>query len=344
MTVQTPTGRPIQDPRALRKTLWFALIVVGVFHCAVATAHGPSPSTCTPQDRSQSPNHFESDPAHDKDFVLLYQITGISKGGPVPVLEQLGLRLAKISYEGRFGMKKEPNTPRARTLDTMPPLPSTHIIQRAARMIEKEGPLIPGDYTVLDIEAWPIGLQVNDHFAIESMTRYLRVLDAVRTELPNRKFGNYGLPIHRARKASLQPPGSPLRETWARRNTLMQPLADSLDLFHPSLYTFEYEDIGQWEAYATAHIKESKRLARRGQPIIPFIWPQYHNRSKYSGVFLSGAFWRAQLDLLLREADGAFIWSNQSNLDSRSREWIRATEEFLCYAVSLGITVNANFD
>lgn len=281
-----------------------------------------------------------------RDFLILYQFTKLDKGRYVPRLDELGLRLGKISYERRLGVERVRDGKRlpAKQATVEIEVPSRRILERAAGKITEEGDMVPRSMTILDIEAWHIDHQVSDELAQLSAGKYISVIRQMRELLPGRSFGNYGLPVYRDRKAIKDGPSSTAYLDWQKRNGQMQALADELDVFHPTLYTFELEDFDYWQRYASAHVLEARKLASRRQPVVPFIWPQYHNRSRYSGRFLSKEFWRLQLETMLNVADGVFIWSNQKSLGDETDGWWQATTEFVRQARDDGISINACID
>ena len=274
--------------------------------------------------------------AATRDFTMLYQFTRINGANEIPALENLGLELGKLMYEGAFRFKRNKN---GDYISTEPPADLPYLIERAARMIKGGGKRYPSDYTILDIEVWPVGLSVSDETAREHMDRYLSMFRSLRQHLPSRRIGNYGMPVYREYRASVSGAGAEDYYRWTARNDLLQPLADEFDVFYPSLYAFQKGQPDRWVAYAVAHIRESRRLARRGQPVIAFIWPQYHNNSSYEGVFIDYDFWLLQLNTLLQHADGVFIWSNQDRL-STSSGWYRATKDFVESLPDRGVTIN----
>lgn len=265
----------------------------------------------------------DSPRARDR-FPIYYQMTRINAGYPVPSLDKIGLKPIRIAYHGRFGIdaSRAPAELAAFRL-------RLENLKKAASAIRNEEELAPSNFTILDIEIWPVDTNVSDDVAKASVEKYANVVKTLRALLPGREFGYYGLPVGRDYRASISDPLSSEYGRWQARNDLMAPLADQTDIFMPSLYSFNFEAHDEWETYARAHIRESRRLATRGQKVIPFIWPYYHDRSRWKGRPISAVMWRRQLDLLAELADGVFIWSNDSNPIDEKTPWVNATREFL---------------
>ena len=318
------------------------LLVLSVSPKFVPAAHDPGSTAQLPDTaatgvgrRPDAPNPPSIDPSLVPDeFTILYQFTRLNRGNAVADARELPIRLAKLSYEGRFGFTKQHRK------NHSGPLPSGAILDRAAMKIIEEGAKIPARYTILDIELWKTARHINAAQAQRNSGKYLRVVREMRRRLPDRRFGYYGLPVYRHYRESLKHPSGAEFKAWQRRNDLLQPLADELDIFCPSLYTFNRDAVEEWEAYARAHVSEARRLARNGQEVLPFIWPMYHNRSKYGGEEISYEFWLAQLTTLAEIADGVFIWSNHEREDFAQTGWWRATRDFIAALERAGVRVN----
>src|SRR5690606_15270403 len=113
------------------------------------------------------------------------------------------------------------------------------------------------------------------------------------------------------------------------KNSRLMPLADAVDVLFPSLYAFDLDEAA-WVRYAEENLAEARRF---GKPVIAFLWPQVHGSSARHGhEFVSGDFWRVQLETVYRHADGFVIWTPHGNerteFDPRAGWWL-ATREFL---------------
>ena len=81
-------------------------------------------------------------------------------------------------------------------------------------------------------------------------------------------------------------------------------------------------------------------MATRNQPVIAFIWPEYHNRSRYPDELIAREFWRIQLETLFEIADGVIIWSNQEESIDTGSGWWQATVEFVDRLERAGVSIN----
>lgn len=110
-------------------------------------------------------------------------------------------------------------------------------------------------------------------------------------------------------------------KAWAAQNDTMRPLVASVFTLYPSLYTF-YDNQAGWTKYALANIAEARRIAD-GKPVLPFLWPQYHNSAppKLAFTFIDTAFWQLQLQTVYDSADGLVIWGGWDFANGRSAEW-----------------------
>ncbi|HWL71732.1 MAG TPA: hypothetical protein VNS22_25595, partial [Geminicoccus sp.] len=75
----------------------------------------------------------------------------------------------------------------------------------------------------------------------------------------------------------------------------------------PSLYTIT-ENRDQWVTFAKANIAEARKY---GKPVIPFVWPQYHDTMLGKGTeYLPIKFWELQLNTIYELSDGIAIWGS----------------------------------
>ena len=176
---------------------------------------------------------------------------------------------------------------------------------------------------IIDIEHWDV--KGDDASAHESITKYIRVIDLMRTECPELKFGYYAtLPIRDYWSVVGNRPAQ--LKAWQKNNRRLQELADHVDAVFPSLYTF-YPDEAGWKVYAKQNLQEARRYKK---PVYAFLWPEYHDSNKeLAGKNIPGKFWAAQLRLCRREADGIIIWGGYKKDWDPTAEWWKETEAFL---------------
>lgn len=176
---------------------------------------------------------------------------------------------------------------------------------------------------VLDIENVPM----------RSWTTLARIVELFRGELPDRRIGLY---------ATIPPLG--YWDVVVDRPVMRSPdeekeidvLARTVDATFPSLYV-HYADVGGWIKYA----KTVLRVARTyGKPVYPFIWPQYHDGNKELGrMFVNSNIWKAVLETVVAEADGAVLWGGWRDREGRrmgwdpNAEWWLVTKEVLAQRV-----------
>lgn len=99
-----------------------------------------------------------------------------------------------------------------------------------------------------------------------------------------------------------------------------------MDAFFPSLYTFDDNRAG-WEKRAQAAQAEARALDAK-KPIYFYLWPQCHDGSVKALRYVSGDYWKFQLETARRYGNGVVLWSPSHYVwDERSRWWA-ATREF----------------
>lgn len=181
----------------------------------------------------------------------------------------------------------------------------------------------------IDIEHWP--LTGPPATTADSVNKYRTVLNWFRVSAPpGLKIGFYGVaPIRDYWDVVLQGKGSPRYTAWQKQNDAVAPIAQSVDVLFPSIYTF-YDDQKGWQTYAIAQIAEARRYAG-GKPVYVFLWPQYHGSNKVLGnTFLPGAYWRMELETARKYADGIVIWccSTHEKWNGNAPWWLE-TQAFL---------------
>jgi hypothetical protein len=155
----------------------------------------------------------------------------------------------------------------------------------------------------IDIEHF--NLSGTDIEAKDAINFYEQVLGWIREANSDAKIGFFGtLPICDYWRA-IRERNSREYASWFMENKRLDALADAVDIFFPCLYTF-YNRPVEWEQYAKANIHLAKRW---GKPILPFVWPRYHQSNLLLGLkFLSQDYWAEELRFVKSEADGVVVW------------------------------------
>jgi hypothetical protein len=193
------------------------------------------------------------------------------------------------------------------------------------------------DVVVLDIEVYKFTGTTTVTDWNNNINKLKSVIAVFKQEMPNTKIGYYLLMPERNWLAACGDPRKRVARTasWHDRNLRLQPLADAVDIIFPSLYTF-YDDLASqtcWQSYAKANIAEAKMY---GKPVWPFIWMKYHSNGKW----ISGAFWKVQLETIYNNANGVVIWSAATATDpwSWTAPWWVETKNFMTAKSLLPVT------
>lgn len=195
----------------------------------------------------------------------------------------------------------------------------------------------PAKIAVLDIEAWPVrGYRYRPWIVESSLDKYLTLLDWAGAVRPDLVWGMFGRLPTSDYLASVSDPGSRKFKQWQKENDRMVRLAERVKLAFPSFYTYEKEP-SQWLKSVNAKRKELARIY--DGPVYGFIWPQYFDHKPADQSlwldFITGDFWRLQLETVCNIADGVVIWGGW-DFDKRRRakwndnaEWWKVTKKFI---------------
>ncbi|WP_159718344.1 hypothetical protein [Geminicoccus flavidas] len=83
-------------------------------------------------------------------------------------------------------------------------------------------------------------------------------------------------------------------------NEKMRRLTAEVDVIFPFLYA-PYEDRQDWLTYARANIAEARKY---NKPVIPVIWPQYHDTTPGIGTtYMPIKFWEIQMKEIYNLSD-----------------------------------------
>ena len=202
-------------------------------------------------------------------------------------------------------------------------LPDIVAVQAVAREAQQKGSEI-----VLDIEHWP--LKGSPDSVRDSLTKYMTVLEWFRAAAPPRwPIGYYGAPPIVDYGRALRRIPDPLYLSWMAENDQIRPLADAVDAFFPSIYTFDAKQ-ADWKKYAIAQIAEARRNGN-GKPVYVFMWPQYHESATPASLvhtYLPADYWLLQLQTARDYADGIVLWGNRSEWVPNA-PWWNATIAFM---------------
>lgn len=234
-----------------------------------------------------------------------------------PDLSAYGIEPITMAYAGKFGADWHKQSDR---------LPNAESVQAVAREMQNKGRVV-----VLDIEHWP--LKGSPDLVRNSVTKYITVLEWFRAVAPGLSLGYYGAPPIRDYWKAIKDPSTQEHKTWMAENDQIRSLANAVDAYFPSLYTF-YADQEGWKKYALAQIKESRRYGN-GKPVYVFLWPQYHESNRLlGGSFLPEDYWLLELETAKQYADGVVIWggwgkNNRPAQWDETAPWWKVTKEFI---------------
>lgn len=280
------------------------MATMGPFVIGLATWFGLTLSTAL----GQSPPSPKSFPVFDA--------TGYSNK---PDLSMYGIKPIVLAYSAEFG----PDWYKYQDV-----LPDLSMVQALAQQKAQQ----KGQLVVLDIEHWP--LNGSPDLVRSSLAKYMTVIEWFRKAAPGLSLGYYGAPPLRDYSRAIQDPSSQGHQSWLKENDQVHSLAGAVDVFFPSLYTFD-EDQAGWKRYAIAQIQEARRYGK-GKPVYVFLWPQYHDANvSLGGYFLSAEYWHLQLETAKEHADGIVIWGGWDTklhkplLWDDNAPWWKVTQSFL---------------
>jgi hypothetical protein len=183
--------------------------------------------------------------------------------------------------------------------------------------------LTPNVPVCIDIENWDNTGKRKD--VMSSIAKLSKVFAKFHAVQPNAKVGIYSfLPVRDYQRA-IGLYGTKRKDEWLRENLALKPLASSVDIVFPSLYTFDGDYAG-WKKYAIENIKEARKY---GRPVYVFLMPVYHPAAKLAGQYLPADFWRLQLETCRQYADGVVIYHGSKTLWDDNAPWWLETVKFL---------------
>jgi hypothetical protein len=225
-----------------------------------------------------------------------------------PDLSSFGVPRCKVIYESALVTK-----------DKQAPLPTEKLRALAATLTAGPVPV------VLDIETWP--LRGDKAERERNAPRLITVIDTLRQARPDLQFGYYGEVPERTYWPLVRPGSGEKLRAWEAGNEMaLTDIAPHVDAVFPSLYTF-YEDQEGWKTYATGMLKAARKFQK---PVYAFLWPKFHDRKgKLKDQYLSGDYWKMELELCHRLADGVVIWNSESKPWDPEAAWWKETVGFV---------------
>jgi len=192
------------------------------------------------------------------------------------------------------------------------------------------------EFIVLDIEHWPVQGYPNLYIR-NSINKYKKFYSTAKEHFSKSKLGYFGGPIPISNfTRSIQPKDSKLYKVWSEDNDRLKDLGNSTDILFPSAYTYT-ESIDDWNIHFHSMLEQAKKF--NPKKIYFFLWPQYFDHKptpkKLHLKFIPSHYWKHQLSMALKHADGVIIWGgwdfknkDKMNWDDNAEWWI-ITKEFI---------------
>ncbi len=218
-----------------------------------------------------------------------------------PNLSTYGLKPITIIYGGNFWEHKS-------HLNQLP-----H--ERRAKQLAREA-AAASKLVCIDIENWEVA--GDDATVASSVEKYALLMKWFQQATPDVQHGYYGvLPVVDYWRAIAPGASQPYR-AWQADNARLQPIAATVDVVFPSLYTY-YPDPQAWVRFAIRQIRAAKKY---GKPVYPFLWPQYHDSNpQLGGQYLPADYWKLELETVIAHADGVVIWGGWDLKRDRPAKW-----------------------
>ncbi|MCE5267739.1 MAG: hyaluronidase [Planctomycetaceae bacterium] len=170
---------------------------------------------------------------------------------------------------------------------------------------------------VLDIEGIP--LSGDPKVVKPRFTLFATLAKWAKEAAPDRIVGYYGHGLF---------PERPAKQYKAEAKELAAPV----DAFFPSMYVFN-DNREAWRKKLADVVAEARRIAP-GKPVYPFVWPQYHDGTPQQFQFVTGEYWRWQLDTIRQcGADGVVLWGARrypnAHVWNEQADWWQETLRFM---------------
>lgn len=310
---------PFSQFRSSRQPTGFHKITMINFNARGWAPTIPTPGTQLTFDRiALHKSEVFPDASVQPPSMMVYNALGefAAPGGPaLPQFEtQLGFKCIRFALPGhrydmvnrRYGVELHANQ-----------ISQTEVMA-IARDLAKYS---PNCLVSLDLEHWQLNGAANSAEATEIATNIRMlgtILDWMRAAAPTLKYGYYALTPLRDYWNAIKDPSDPAYKAWQADNNALASVAAKSDVVFPSLYTF-YNDPTGWIKYAKANISEAKRFNR---PILPFLWPNYHDSTKLKGTRIDGAFFKLQLQTVRSQnVNGVVLWDWALNASGQKMYW-----------------------
>jgi hypothetical protein len=176
-----------------------------------------------------------------------------------------------------------------------------------------------GHPTVVDIEHWEVREPHAKGRSAENISKYLTILQWLHVAEPKLLLGYYALPPLSDYWRAIESNSSKGFLAWQKENDSLKQVVNEANMLFPSLYTY-YKDRVGWVKYAVAQIKEARRCGN-GKPVYVFLWPQYHDSSRYSSEYIEPDYWRLELETARQHADGIVIWGGTDLKNKKIMKW-----------------------
>jgi hypothetical protein len=168
----------------------------------------------------------------------------------------------------------------------------------------------------LDIESWSYSSGHLD----STIGRFLEVIRLFKQANAASKVGFYGVVPHDAYSwPNIEPLGGSNYMKWEQLNDSLAPIANAVDIFFPSFYTFDNDTLS-WKNFVTATLSEVQKYGRN-IPVLAYLWPQYHDGTANQFEFVDTAVWRYELETLYALTDGIVIWTGSKGPNGTTVSW-----------------------
>ncbi len=139
-----------------------------------------------------------------------------------------------------------------------------------------------------------------------------------RQKAPGRSIGFYGLLPTGGWGASIVRGDMHNIAKWKQHNDAIAPLNATVDVLYPIGYTLD-KDRASWAKQIRSTICEARRISKR--PVYVFVWPEFHEGSRFKNTPIPADQWRDQLDVLAPIADGIVVWGGYDLVKNRLKTW-----------------------